>query len=652
MSGTRREPKTSLFEPQQQQQQQLRPFTLAVGLLVALLLLLWREQGIVQTYFSSLCFANLDVVSSSSGNHQLDNDDSIENDSNNNLNEASLPASFDIYVSNNDSSSRSSSSLPQSSPSTFSSSFQSSSSASSIRLWGCHRTETPLIFVHVGKMGGGSVRARFAAAALNYTRGNDDWRNSQDSTAYYDIVDNDNSNDNRTSLTSSSSSSRAYFCNSKLPNYRYYHENRTYEGTLPCRALTPLGQAVACPGVSFDACLGCPLQQKNNNNNIDDTADASCHRVYVGHNLLGNEIHHLPPQWLAQWWQAQQQPQQGGNTSHAQQQQQQQHEYHAKISTYMKRIQVDSTTTDPSWCTTERVGRPQTPRQALQYHTKCSIPLAQSVDELATQWIQSVSSVMTTQSLSSSVEQPQQQESPTASSSLRLSPPLPFDTSIHWGALYASLPLLRTTVVREPFSWFLSKFAWHGHGRSYACDNVTAATFRTHLYREQVEVGGGNSTWYPETRARGWAHRHAMGYILHLCGEDCNIRYAHAQAQLGTNFRESHERALIESFLRQADYNLRHSIAVVGLQDDMDGFYDMVTARVQYMNMSRNSHVEGPRHASAATDECRDTFASPAFRRTLMDASPAIVAAVRLYETAVRVHAFQRQELQACSSSR
>ena len=503
-------------------------------------------------------------------------------------------------------------------------------------------------------MGGGSVRARFAAAALNYTRGNDDWRNSQDSTAYYDIVDNDNSNDNRTTLaassSSSSSSSRAYFCNSKLPNYRYYQENRTYEGTLPCRALTPLGQAVACPGVSFDACLGCPIQQTNNNN-IDGTADASCHRVYVGHNLLGNEIHHLPPQWLAQWWQTQQLPQQGGNNRHAQQQQQQQHDYHAQISTYMRRIQVDSTSSStPSWCTSERVGRPQTPRQALQYHTKCSIPLAQTVGELATQWIQSVSSLpasaMTTQSMSSFVEQ-QQQESPMSSSSLLLSPPLPFDTSIHWGPLYASLPVLRTTVVREPFSWFLSKFAWHGHGRSYACDNVTAATFRPHLYREQ---GEGGTTWYPETRARGWAHRHALGYILHLCGEDCNIRYAHAQAQLGTNFRESHERALIESFLRQADYNLRHSIAVVGLQDDMDGFYDMVTARIQYMNMSRNSHVQGPRHASAATDACRDTFASPAFRRTLMDASPAIVAAVRLYETAVRVHAFQQQELQGCSS--
>ena len=33
-----------------------------------------------------------------------------------------------------------------------------------IRSWGCDLTETPLIFVHNGKSGGGNIRARLAAA--------------------------------------------------------------------------------------------------------------------------------------------------------------------------------------------------------------------------------------------------------------------------------------------------------------------------------------------------------------------------------------------------------------------------------------------------------------------------------------------------------
>jgi hypothetical protein len=47
---------------------------------------------------------------------------------------------------------------------------------------------TPLIFVHIGKSGGGSTRVRFAAGALNLT---DDqkWYNSHaTSGAYYPMV--------------------------------------------------------------------------------------------------------------------------------------------------------------------------------------------------------------------------------------------------------------------------------------------------------------------------------------------------------------------------------------------------------------------------------------------------------------------------------
>ena len=44
------------------------------------------------------------------------------------------------------------------------------SNTKEIRRWGCNRTETPLIFVHIGKSGGGIVGSRIEASSLNYTK--------------------------------------------------------------------------------------------------------------------------------------------------------------------------------------------------------------------------------------------------------------------------------------------------------------------------------------------------------------------------------------------------------------------------------------------------------------------------------------------------
>ena len=62
----------------------------------------------------------------------------------------------------------------------------------------------------------------------------------------------------------------------------------------------------------------------------------------------------------------------------------------------------------------------------------------------------------------------------------------------------------------------------------------------------------------------GWAHRLARHWIMHMCGEDCQSRTEQAHMLLGHDYTTDHELMLLETFERQADYNLRQSIAIVG----------------------------------------------------------------------------------------
>ena len=443
----------------------------------------------------------------------------------------------------------------------------------SIRSWGCGRAETPLIFLHIGKMGGGSVRARFAAAALGYNRSH--WAISDDPQAYYPVNDKE----------------RGYFCNSGLYNFRYWY-NKTFEGTFQCKAVTPLGQALACPAYVerfSNACRGCPID-----------GDV-CHRIYVGHNLLGNELHHLPPRYLQNWWRSL-------STTNRTWSLPVSHHGYQTFAKHWDLLNVGNT----DWCPTASQPRPHTFQQANQWQTQCAVPLAQQFDELALQWMKEQSS----------------DASP-------LSGRVALDPSVNWGPLYASLPVLRTTVVRNPFSWFVSKFFWGRLNRFANCSDMDTAIWRPHIPIHHS---------IPDNKARGWAHRHALGFILHLCGEDCHVR----NEAIGPNRTAEEEKIWVNSFLRQAEYNIRHSIAVVGLSEDLDGYYDMVTRRVQYLNMSLNLHVTGPRHPSGASEECIRLFADPSFRQALINASPAIAAAVQLYNTAAQVNAFHKAELEVC----
>ena len=197
-----------------------------------------------------------------------------------------------------------------------------------------------------------------------------------------------------------------------------------------------------------------------------------------------------------------------------------------------------------------------------------------------------------------------------------------------WSAVYASLPVTRVTMLREPFSWLISKFFWHGRRHQNAtCDNIQQATT---LLPAGATSGGRSSVAVDEQQHEndghlldadtssggfGWVRTCSLEYILQLCGEDCVVRYKNGQASL-------------EQITIQAEYNLRYGFAVVGLlEEDQEIFFDMITARVDYMNTSRNADLHGGgKHKSKKRhderDRCKARFGQVDFRQELLSKSP------------------------------
>ena len=112
------------------------------------------------------------------------------------------------------------------------------SSTLPIRSFGCNRNETPAIFVHLGKAGGGEVRARFAAAALAYNR--TIWHRPGEDDHYYPLPE----------------GQKAKFCNSAHANH-YPLPIGSFEGSQLCNATNPVSMAIACPDVLDRKCMGC-----------------------------------------------------------------------------------------------------------------------------------------------------------------------------------------------------------------------------------------------------------------------------------------------------------------------------------------------------------------------------------------------------------
>jgi len=434
-----------------------------------------------------------------------------------------------------------------------------------IRKWGCNLTASPLIFVHIGKAGGGSVRARFAASALNYTRGSrgKSWAKVTDGS-YYDVMGN-----------------RSYFCNSGHSNRRPNMDARTFEGQLLCEATTPIGRAVACPEPTQASASG---SGKRCTVPGCDVGSDSCHQVYVGHNAVGSEFHWLPPKVLRRFWDGISMP---GTKRHPD-----------DVAYIDRAIHSLDPATKQIWCRSSHRGpaawRPHTAEEYTSLYNQCSKALAFSVDEKATEVL--------------GKRLPQFYPPTTTGTRSRV------QYMASWAPVYASLPVLRTTVVREPFSWLVSKYFWH--------------------YRRMFQ---GTKCSDPDTR---WTEVFATEYIMKLCGEDCYTRLEVMEED-------------IESLAFQAEGNLRYSFAVVGLVNETDTFYDMTSARVSYVNMSRNLDVSGQMHSTSKKgdyDMCQDLFASEEFQKQVMTKHRAVALLVRLFRVAEEVNRFQIQELRECSS--
>jgi len=437
-----------------------------------------------------------------------------------------------------------------------------------IRRWGCSRNETPFIFVHNGKSGGGEVRRMFAAAAHNYTKPKRGSRHFGQKGAFYPVY-----------LKSSDTIAKARFTSSTHPNFRpsaAFIPMGSLEGNLMCDAETPIGQATMCPA---DRRSKCPKDDA-------DPTSSSCHLVYTGHNMIGNEMHWLPRAYLGRWW----------------------------ISTF-----GNQTNTVPFWdkinlakCGKYKQRRNQEHKPA-QKMGRCRTNLSLKVDSLARQAIASAY----WEEVGGNKEE---------------------TTVPSWSPMYASLPVLRVTMTREPFSWLASKFQWHGIGdegkpwKKLTYDNIEEMTARP---------DGGFERHLMKQNGPGWANHFALKAIMMLCGEDCVVRYIQGSATL-------------KDIERQAEENLRHSFAVVGLLTETESFYDMVSVRVAYMaNLTQNAYLAG-KGGSHTTQkggkEVKAKYADPSFQKQLISASPEIAALERLFRVSVKVNQFQMKELQNCPS--
>lgn len=472
-----------------------------------------------------------------------------------------------------------------------------------IRKWGCNRTETPLIFVHIGKAGGGNIRARISASRLNMTAAKEEGRQGQkwakrDSGAYYPIRNG--------KLEDEQKLKKARFANSIHPQYGHVHRHpqyrhvhlkshdgddlgahypfrnskseddeepthphyipklephgrpKTFEETLFCNALTPIGQAIACPGPYVSESVG-----------SCDFYSEDCLQVYVGHNMLGSEMHWLPPAYLKKWWK---------NTVWGADGTDPVTKMWELLSAEKWCLDAKKRGKGVGWPNVWPISQNRKGKKYKKLYSLCSAPLQVKADKNAVEAVSESS------------------------------------TNISWSSVYASLPVLRVTMMRDPFSWLLSKYGWHHIGRVHEvmCDDIEAGI-------------------------KGWITTHAIKYILQLCGEDCIMRYNKIVSSL-------------EMLERQAEENLRQSFAVVGLLNESDLFYQMLTDRVDYLDTSLNPELIGLTHNSSKDKYCVQTFSNSSFQERLLAASPEVAVLQRLYNVAVEVNRFQLIELESCKA--
>jgi len=576
-----------------------------------------------------------------------------------------------------------------------------------IREWGCDRTETPLIFVHNGKMGGGAVRARLAASAINFNRTSETWNQPYSDRHYYPIR---KENGNRKSVGDPSRKGKKIrkgkFCNSKYPHYTMIHprdllRKPTFEGSQFCNATTPFGIAIACPHpykksrenllalisrrdkkvskkqygqkstkkttkahyLSLD-CRKCdddyyldedfyfdnvsseynaaapvviPLPKTRNifNPKSDPHPGHTCDIVLASHTNIGSELHWLPPRYLKEHWWDNSIYGRDSNGDHDYSNELEKYwatlldDRHHRRRQLMRKVKEandgpsngEQEDTSTRWCPSGyypktkkmlvekemKYDRPSTEEEYLGAYETCGITLAQKADK-----------VFRNRFYPSDADysgKPQK---------------------LNYSPFYASMPLHRITLMRDPWSWVVSKFFWHKldkfrHKRSsLPCEDLTLPSG----YEHRDPFTG---------RQLGWCESFSMFSLMKLCGNDCHIRYENKMMSL-------------EEIEDQVESNLRNAFSVVGLLNETESFYDMITDRIDYVNLTYNPEIVGTDHATKKTIEniaCKKLFEKDEkFRESVRQRVPAFAALERIYHVAVEVNRFQKQELQQCRRSK
>ena len=466
-----------------------------------------------------------------------------------------------------------------------------SSTTNDIRKWGCGLSETPFVFVHIGKSGGGTIRRRIAGSAVNFTRSTKEWSHPEKDESYFPIRRQQRQDHRDYDDNNDANIIKATFCSSGHSKFMPLNQ-RTFEGTRICTATTPLGQALACPADFHSAddgmCGGDPMDWQ------------SANVVYVGHNDFGTEIHWLPVPYLQNWW-----DQHWATHSTSSDTANTNNKIVDAISKQWPRLDPNNV-----WCgNLHRPWLDVTPNQELRFN-KCGERINGQVDLAGFEALQQRGVTLLT----------------------------PMDHARAWSALYSSLPVIRATMMRNPFSWLASKYSWHHlQNRGIRCDDLVYGTAgHIDLYKD-VETEKNGQLLMSKS---GWMRRFALLQILQLCGSDCRVRHYQKQATL-------------PELQLQAEFNLRQGFAVVGiLEDGEDVFFEMLQTRVEYLDLQRNPHLKfHGKHQTPKKGEdgrCKQRFMNPEFQEQILAAAPEVKALVHLYKVADQVNKVQKQELQQC----
>jgi hypothetical protein len=192
----------------------------------------------------------------------------------------------------------------------------------------------------------------------------------------------------------------------------------------------------------------------------------------------------------------------------------------------------------------------------------------------------------------------------------------------NYSPIYASMPVHRVTMLREPFSWLISKFFWDS--RIWIGNKCYNISFPTH-----------------ENPTMGWVELYSYRYLFYLCGYDCETRFENKFITL-------------EGIEAQAADNLRNSFSVVGLLHESDAFYEMLHKRLDYLDLVKDPdeflELKAQRHDTEhrIKTRCKKLFGKEKFRERLREAVPVFAALERVYNVGVEVFEFQKAELSQC----